>query len=113
MIYTYKGANLDLQHYKGKTINDFEFEMFDDDEVALDLTVYETIKIQMFAKRNGTLIDTWDNNSGVTITSNTINWDATKLEMDTYRLLTYYHHCIGVLASGQEDLLFYGNSEVI
>lgn len=113
MIATHKGARLDLQHYKGESIVDFEFEMFDDDSVALDLTVYTLIKIQLFAKRGGTLIDTWDNNSGVTITSNVINWDATKLEMDEFRRLTYYHHCIGVRTNGQEDVLFYGNSEVI
>jgi hypothetical protein len=113
MIATHKGARLDLQHYKGESIVDFEFEMFDDDSVALNLDVYDQIKIEMFAKRGGTLIDTWDNNSGLTMTSNVINWDATKLEMDVFRKLTYYHHCIGVLASGQEDVLFYGNSEVI
>lgn len=113
MIATHKGARLDLQHYKGESIVDFEFEMFDDDSVALNLTVYTTIKIEMFSKRGGTLIDAWDNNSGVTITSNVINWDSSKVRQDEYRILTYYHHCIGVLVSGQEDVLFYGNSEII
>jgi len=113
MIATHKGARLDLQHYKGESIVDFEFQMFDDDSVALNLDVYTLIKIQLFAKRGGTLIRTWDNNSGVTITSSTINWDATKMQMDEFRRLEYYHHCIGVLASGQEDVLFYGTSEII
>ena len=113
MIATHKGARLDLQHYKGESIVDFEFEMYDDDSVALNLDVYDRIKIEMFAKRGGTLIDTWDNNSGLTMTSNVINWDSSKVRQDEYRRLTYYHHCIGVLESGQEDVLFYGNSEVI
>jgi hypothetical protein len=113
MIATHKGARLDLQHYKGESIQDFEFEMCDDSGVALNLGIYTNIKIQIFAKRGGTLIRTWDNNSGLTITLNVINWDATKIQMDEYRRLTYYHHCIGVLSTGQEDVLFYGNSEVI
>lgn len=113
MIATHKGARLDLQHYKGESIVDFEFEICDDSSLALDLSVYTSIKIQIFAKRGGTLIRTWTNNSGISITTNVINWDATKIQMDEYRRLTYYHHCIGVLSSGQEDVLFYGNSEII
>lgn len=114
-IKTHIGAELDLEHYKGKSISDFEFEMLDDNNVALDLTVYSKIVLELYSKRGGTLIKSFDTNSnGLSKSVNIISWDAVKTWVDsTYIGLTYYHHCYGVLSSNsEEDLLFYGNSEV-
>lgn len=119
VIKTHKGAELNLEHYKGKSIVDFEFEMLDDEDEALDLTVYSNIFLKIYAKRGGTEIDSFDYNSGLTVVSNIISWDVDKVRMDLYRIgLTYYHHCYGVLdiagneLVSREDLLFYGNSPV-
>lgn len=113
-IKTYKGAELDLEHYKGKSIVDFEFEMLDDQDEPLDLSIYSGILLKIYAKRNGTEIDSFSIGAGLSVTDNFITWDATKVEMNLYRVgLVYYHHCYGVLTSdGEEDLFFYGNSPI-
>lgn len=118
MIKTYRGAELYLQHYKGKSVVDYGFEILDVDGVALDLpSRYSLIVLEFYAKRNGTLIDTFNNNSGLTYTTNTITWNASKVRMDVFRLLTYYHHCYGVIKTaanlGQHDVLFFGPSQMI
>lgn len=112
-IKTHKGAELNLEHYKGKSIVDFEFELLDDNSDPLDLTVYDRIVLETFHKRGGTLIDTFDNNSGLTILQNYVTWNASQMRMEMYRSgLTYYHHAYGILDGGQTDLLFYGNSDI-
>lgn len=117
VLKTIKGDELNLRHYKGKSVVDYWFDMLEDDGTEVDLSVYSNIKLEVFAKRGGTLIDSFDNNSGLKITGNRINWNASKSRMDVFRSgLTYYHHMIGTLEgadAGQQDVLFYGNSEMI
>lgn len=112
-IKTHKGAELNLEHYKGVSVVDFVFELLDDESAALDLTVYSNIKLVLFHKRNGTEVDSFDYNSGLTVTDNLVTWNQSITRSGLYRIgLTYYHHCYGVLDGGQHDLLFYGNSEI-
>lgn len=123
MFKTYKGGELHLEHYKGKSIVELEFEMLDDDDEALDLTRYSEIVLEIYSKRGGTLIDSWDLTDGLSVDDNFISWDASLTEMDEFRIgLTYYHHCYGVVTdqgspvdanAGQEELLFFGNSPII
>ncbi len=113
-IKTYKGGELNLKHYQGQSIVDYWFDMIEDDDSDSDLSVYSEIQFQLFAKRNGTLIRSVDNNSGLTITGSRVNMDIVKVYMSLFRSgLTYYHHMIGVMADGQTDVLFFGNSEMI
>lgn len=118
VVKTYKGGELNLKHYKGKSIVDYYFDIEEDDGSESDLTVYNLIVLEIFAKRGGTLIETFDNNSGLTIEGNRVTWNASKAIMDQFRKgLVYYHHTYGVIASGvnagQQDVLFFGNSEII
>lgn len=107
-----------MRHYKGKSIVNDYFDLFEDDDTDSDLTIYNRIVLEIFAKRGGTLIDTFDNNSGLTIEGSRVTWNASKARMDQYlRGLVYYHHMYGVIATGanagQQDVLFFGNSEII
>lgn len=123
VIKTHKGAELNLQHYKGKSVVDFEFEMLDDDANALDLSIYSEIHLNVYAKRGGTLMSEFDLTDGLTVSDNIITWNAPKTWLDDYHVgIVYFHHCYGVISedlspsspnAGQEDLLFYNNSEVI
>lgn len=118
MLKTYKGRELNLKHYKGKSIVDYWFDIEEDDDTESDLTIYSLIVLEIFAKRGGTLIETFNNNSGLTIEANRVTWNASKTIMDQFRKgLVYYHHMYGVIESGenegQQDVLFFGNSEII
>lgn len=115
---TYIGSELNLKHYKGKSIVDYWFDITEDDGSESDLTIYSSIVLETFAKRGGTLIDSFDNNSGLTIEGSRVTWNASKARMDQYlKGLVYYHHMYGVIASGdnagQQNVLFFGNSEII
>lgn len=115
---TYIGSELNLKHYKGKSIVDYWFDITEDDGTDSDLSIYSVIRLEIFAKRGGTLIDTFDNNSGLTIEGNRVTWNASKARMDVYlKSLVYYHHMYGVIESGanagQQNVLFFGNSEII
>jgi hypothetical protein len=108
---TYKGSRLDLQHYKGKDIINYEFEILNDDGTAYDLSIYDDIIIKFFEKRHGTLLEFWDLTDGINLASpvdNFIDWTA---NID-YRPKFYYHECYGTIGT-QEELLFHGVSEVI
>ena len=111
---TYKGSMLNLENYKGESVIDYYFDILEDDDSASDLTVYESITLSIFAKRGGTLIDLFDNNSGLTIAGNRVTWNASKARMDQFQRLVYYPHIVGKRKTGgQEDVLFYGNSVMI
>lgn len=115
---TYIGGELNLRHYKGKSIVNYWFDIEEDDGSESDLTIYNRIVLELYAKRGGTLIETFDNNSGLTIEGNRVIWNSSKSRMDQFRKgLVYYHHMYGVIAAGanagQQNVLFFGNSEII
>lgn len=114
---------MNLKHYKGKSIVDFEFEMLDDDGDALDLSIYSEIYLKVYTKRGGTELSSFDLTDGLSVFDNVITWNAAKNWTDDYHIgLTYFHHCYGVISeflspananAGEEDVLFYNNSEVV
>jgi hypothetical protein len=115
---TYIGSELAMEIYKGKSIVDDYFDLTEDDGTDSDLTIYNLIVLEIFAKRGGTLIDTFNNNSGLTIEGNRVTWNASKSRMDLYlKGFVYYHHMYGVIASGsnagQQNVLFFGPSIII
>lgn len=113
---TYKGGRLDLEHYKGKTISSFEVDVFNDDDTAMDLDVYDDIKIKIYEKIHGTLVLTSDFQSGVSTDSpagNTIYWTVSKIST-SIRPKFYWHECYGSKQSGAiEELIYQGVSTVI
>lgn len=111
---TYKGKRLDIQHYIGKSIIEFEFQIFDYNDNEVDLSLYSDIQIRMFQKKHGTLIHTSDLDSGITLGSPDYNifWSVLRADLNLIEK-PYYHECVGVLDDGEEDLLFHGISEMI
>lgn len=111
---TYKGGRLDLEHYRGKTIHHKQIDVLNPDGSVYNLSSYSDIRIKIFQKIHGTLVLTFDFQSGILTdspTDNTIYWNATK-EQFTIRPKTYWHECYGILGS-MEELIFNGVSTVI
>jgi len=106
---TYKGGRLDLQHYKGKSIVNYEFTVtcpeglvyFDD---------YVQIELRMFQKLHGTSVFT--TLLDVSSPADVLLWNQDKESMDLLQK-PYYHECVGVYASGEEDILFHGVSLIL
>lgn len=119
VIKLHKGAELILQDYVGTSIEGFAVELLDDDCGEMDVSVYDNFIWTVFAKRGGTVIDTMDLNSGVTLNANTITIDRSKIYSFLRKGLTYYHHLIGVRKlvgdelTKEEDVLWYGPIEAI
>ncbi len=114
---TYKGGRLDLEHYRGKSIDGYAIDVFNDDDTDFDLDVYDDIFIRIFEKIHGTLVLTFNFETGISTDSpagNTIYWNATKSQMDI-RPKLYWHECYGVINVNptKEELIFQGVSEVI
>lgn len=119
---THKGAELSLEIYKGKSVVDYWFDLFEDDDSDMDLSNYEDIIMTFYSKRGGTVIATFDLDEGLSVSGNRISWNASFDDMDLFRLsLTYYHECHGVIGTtqspaiddGQKEVLFYGPATVI
>lgn len=111
---TYKGKRLDLQHYKSMSIVEYEFQIFDYDDNEVDLSLYENIELNVYQKKHGTLVNSYDLSDGLSLGSPDYNiyWDASIEDMNLIQK-PYYHECIGVLSDGRTDLLFHGISEII
>lgn len=115
MFKTYKGARLDLQHYKGKTISGYEIEVLNDDNTEFDLSIYDDIVLKVFQKIHGTEILSYDLTDGIVLNSpvdNIITWVAPMAGLNI-RPKFYYHECYGVFDDGEEELIFHGVSQVI
>ena len=115
-IKTYKGGEVNLKHYQDESVVDYWFDIMEDDGSDTDLTQYSNIKFQIFAKRKGTLIKTFDYNSGLSVGGSRVTFNAAKLYTSLFRQgLTYYHNMIGIrkLPIGETDVIFFGNSEMI
>lgn len=114
---TYKGGRLDLEHYKGKTIDGYTIDVFNDDDTDYHLSIYNDIKLKIYEKIHGTLVLSFDFQSGISVDSpagNTIYWNATKSQM-AIRPKTYWHECYGVINVNptEEQLIFFGASDVL
>ena len=113
---TYKGGRLDLDHYRGMTISSFEVDVFNDDDTAMDLDVYDDIIVKIYEKIHGTLVITSDFQSGISTDSpagNTIYWTTSFTSM-TIRPKYYWHECYGTKQNGAvKELIYQGVSTVI
>lgn len=114
---TYKGGRLDLESYKGMTIYFFAIDLFNNDGTEASLSPYQDIRIKLYQKKHGTLIASFDFQTGVSTDSpanNTIYWNATLDEMDL-RPKTYWTECHGLKNTNPliKELLFNGVHTVI
>lgn len=106
---TYKGGRLDLEHYKGKSVINYEFVITcDGSSVFFD--DYSQIELRMFQKRHGTLVFT--TLLDVQASPEHLIWNQDRESMDLLQKY-YYHECVGVYADGEEDILFHGVSKFI
>lgn len=115
---TYKGTRLDLQHYRGKVTRGFVVSVFEEDGTDFDLTVYDDIVFKLFDKRHGTVIKTFQLNSGdgsVSLASPSDNDIYLYLSgvLINIRSKEYYHEAYGVLSNLEQELIFHGVSDLL
>ena len=103
---TYKGTELDLEVYQGKSTIDYPIEMLNDDDTAYDLTIYSSLVCKVFYRQHGEEIVTLT----VSNTNNFIYLDATKAQTAALQAREYFHEIYGILVSpvSEQELLAYG-----
>ncbi len=116
-INTFKGAELNLVHNKGTDIREYQIEFLNDDCTAMDISIYEEIEINIYVKKNGTLLLAYSTDDEAEISYNSpednfIYWNVPDEDFEELFPLPYYHECRGILSTGQKDLLFYGISNL-
>ena len=115
-VKTFKGAQLDLTHFKGATIRDYEIEFLNDDCTAMELGLYSNIIINIRYKEGGTLINSYSALDGEITFNNPkdqfIYWTVESEDFEEIPRLEYFQECFGVLSNGQKDLLFHGISDL-
>jgi hypothetical protein len=57
---SFLGQRLDLEHYAGLPLNDFEIEVVDSNEDPFDFTGYSNFKFALYAKAHGKLLEEFD-----------------------------------------------------
>jgi hypothetical protein len=103
---TFKGTQLDLEIYQGKSTIDYPVEMLNDDGTAYDLSVYSSIVCKVYYRQHGEEIVTLT----VTNVSNFLYLDTTKAQSAALQAREYFYECYGVLTSpaNEQELLIYG-----
>lgn len=103
---TYKGTELDLEVYQGKSTIDYPIEMLNDDDTAYDLTIYSSLVCKVFYRQHGEEIVTLT----VTNVDNFMYLDATKAQTAALQTREYFCEIYGILISplAEQELLTYG-----
>lgn len=103
---TFKGAQLDLECYQGKSTIQYEIEVLNDDCTGYDLDIYSSVVAKVFYRKGGDVVIT------PTVTTNEPLLLLTLLKSQTaeLQLREYWLEIYGVLSSpsGEEELLTYG-----
>lgn len=113
---TYRGARLDLQFYKGKSVIDFPIEVFNDDNTDADLTIYNTLFFKIFDKKHGTVdLTLVEDDGGITLPSPTTNILYLNVSHVQTNLRTKkrWYECYGVREDDEEELICFGVAEFI
>lgn len=100
---TYKGTNLDLEFYQGRSTIDYEIEVLNDDGTAFDLTVYSSIVAKVYYRKHGEEILT----PTVTNSANVLMLDLTKTQTTALQAREYWYEIYGVISS-ENELICYG-----
>lgn len=103
---TYKGAQLDLESYQGKSSIDYPIEVLNDFDTAFDLSVYSSVVAKIYYRKHGELILT----PTVTTASNFMYLDITKAQSGALQTREYWIEFYGVLISpvSEEELICFG-----
>jgi hypothetical protein len=103
---TYKGTELDLEFYQGKSSIDYPIEMLNDDDTDYDLSIYSSLVCKVFYRQHGEEIVTLT----ISNTDNFIYLDATKAQTEALQTREYFYEIYGVLISpvNEQELLTYG-----
>jgi len=103
---TYKGTELNLEVYQGKSSIDYPIEMLNDDDTAYDFTIYSSLVAKVYYRQHGEEIVTLT----VSNTDNFMYLDATKAQTLALQTREYFYEIYGVLTSpaNEQELLTYG-----
>ena len=103
---TYKGTELNLEVYQGKSTIDYPIEMLNDDDTAYDMTNFSSIVAKVYYRQHGEEIVTLT----VSNTDNFIYFDALKAQTSALQTREYFYEMYGVLVSpvSEQELLTYG-----
>ena len=107
MIKTYRGANLDLEFYKGKATVDYAIEVWNDDDTEFDFSIYASLVCRVFYRKNGEFIfsPTIANAPG----SNIVTLGVTMVQSALLQTREYYVEAYGVYpTTAEEELITYG-----
>lgn len=114
-VKTFKGAQLDLQHFKGATVRGYEIEFLEDDCSPMDTSGYVDIVINVRHKAGGTIINTYSVLNGDIVfgsPDSVVYWTVESEDFEDLPRLEYYHECFGIFSNDQKDALFYGVSDL-
>lgn len=103
---TYKGTELNLEVYRGKSTIDYPIEILNDDNTEFDLSVYSSLVCKVFYRQHGEEIVTLT----VTNTNNFLYLDTMKAQSAALQSREYFYEIYGVLTSpaNEQELLTYG-----
>ena len=103
---TYKGAQLDLESYQGKSSIDYPIEVLTDFDTAFDLSIYSSVLAKIFYRKHGELIVS----PTVSTSSNFIYLDITKAQSSALQTREYWIEIYGILISpvNEEELICFG-----
>lgn len=100
---TYRGAELNIEAYKGKSSIDYEIEVTFDDGTPYDLTIYDPITCKVFYRKGFTEIFS----PTITTSDNVVILNLTVAQTVLLQQREYYYEIYGVIGSEQE-LITYG-----
>lgn len=99
---TYRGVELNIEAYKGKSSIDYEIEVTYDDGSPFDLENYGSVVCKVFYRKGFTEILT----PTVTVSDNFVILDLTVAQTVALQQREYYYEIYGVSGSEQELITF-------
>lgn len=105
---TYKGSELNLEAYKGKSSIDYEIEVTFDDGTAYDLSIYSALTCKVYYRKGFTEIFA----PTVTNSSNVLMLDVTKAQSDLLQEREYYYVIYGTVGV-EDELITFGIFKVV
>lgn len=103
---TFKGAQLDLECYQGKSTIQYEIEVLYDDYSGYDFDQFSSVVSKVFYRKGGDVVLT----PTVSASEPIVLLTLTKSQTAGLQLREYYYEIYGVRSNpaGEEELLTYG-----
>lgn len=105
---TYRGVELNLEAYKGRSSIDYEIEVTFDDGSPYDLSIYSQLLCKVFYRKGFTEIVT----PTVTSSDNVVLLNITDAQSELLQQRDYYYEIYGVIGS-ETELIAYGIFKVV